>query len=111
MKKIKIENGLIGRFYFKKTHNGNLIGEFSNNLRSLNFTESADLETTIDSKDFIGKYNTTWQEDNEAIFRTLIVSHKANTQNRIYSLEWLDGSTLTFIGEGFIVDGILINYY
>jgi len=43
-----------GRFWFKRTVNGNLIGEFSNNVSESISTESADLITTPES--FVGVY-------------------------------------------------------
>ena len=36
---------LIGQFYFKRTTNGNLVGEFSNNFENRIYTESSDLKS------------------------------------------------------------------
>lgn len=33
---------ILGRFYFKQTQNGNLLGEFSNQRSDFNHSESAD---------------------------------------------------------------------
>ena len=110
MKKIDLSQQIIGRFYFKRTQNGNLIGEFSNNVILRTLTESADIIDPLDG--FRGKYHTTWQEDGDSIFANLTIGFKDGTGNSIYQLSWTtkDG-TLMFLGEGFLVDGILIGDY
>jgi hypothetical protein len=112
MKQINIYHCLIGRFYFKKTHNGNLIGEFSNNRINIISSESADVHGENDSDDFIGIYNTTWQQDGQPFFAKLTISYKQNTSQRIYTLEWTDrNSNLIFVGEGFVFEDNLIGDY
>jgi hypothetical protein len=67
---------IIGRFYFKKTSNGNLIGEWSNNKsdeKQRTSTESCDLKKGED-KSYIGLYRSTWQEDGTAHFADLTIS-------------------------------------
>lgn len=112
MKRINIEDHLIGRFYFKQTHNGNLIGEFSNNRTNIISTESADTLTTTQHANFIGEYNGTWQQDSTPFFCKLKIQFKPNTFDKIYSLTWtdLDGN-LKFIGEGFVFENSLIGDY
>lgn len=112
MKQIDLSGCLIGRFYFKKTHNGNLIGEFSNNIIDFISSESADAHNDNDSNDFIGIYNTTWQQDHQPFFAKLTISYRQNTSQRIYTLEWLDKSgNLIFLGEGFVFENSLIGDY
>lgn len=112
MKEINLLKCLIGRFYFKKTHNGNLIGEFSNNINNIISAESADASKVNNSDDFDGIYNTTWQEDGEAIFTKLTISYRQKEPQRIYKLEWKDKSgNLKFIGEGFVFEKNLIGDY
>ena len=110
MKKVDLSEQIIGRFYFKRTQNGNLLGEFSNNVILRNSTESADIIEPLDG--FRGKYYTTWQENGESIFALLTIGFKDNTGNSIYQLSWTDndGNTM-FIGEGFLFDGILVGDY
>jgi hypothetical protein len=79
-------NLLIGRFYFKKTENGNLLGEFSHNISLMNYSESADNDDY--NEDFIGNYYTTWQENNEPHSAYLKIEFKPLTRNRIYILTW-----------------------
>jgi len=100
----------IGRFYFKRTQNGNLIGEFSNNFSSSNSTESADAITR--TTDFIGNYETTWGERASAVFGNLSITYKPGSGDSIYILEWTDEeNNKMFIGEGFVVDNMLIGDY
>ena len=101
---------LIGRFYFKQTINGNLIGEFSNNLISRIITESSNLEGEF-SNPFIGRFRTIWHQE---LANTLVltISNRRETENRIFELIWRDDEeNEVFYGEGFIVDGILIGDY
>ncbi len=111
MTKINLSNNLIGRFYFKRTKNGNLIGEFSN-LNSLkNSTESADA-IEVEDNSFIGEYHSTWQENGKAHDAKLTIEYKENTHNSIYVLKWFaKGQDIKFQGEGFLVDDILIGDY
>ncbi len=100
---------IIGRFYFKKTDSGNLIGEFSHNKHFRNFTESADL--LEGDRNFIGKYLATWQEDGIACLNTLNIKIKEKSNEGIFSLKWEDNDKQTFWGEGILCDGILIGDY
>jgi hypothetical protein len=97
-----------GRFYFKQTSNGNLIGEFSNDQSTGISTESADL-LGINNIDFIGTYNSTWRENRTPSFAVLEITHKPNTNNKIFTLQWRGVSN--FDGEGMLCDDILIGDY
>ena len=101
-------NELIGRFYLKKTNNGNLLGEFSNNESNKIFSESAD--SVDESCCFIGDYNSTWQEDGLYHFAKLTIAFRPETNKKIFTLKWVEGSK-TFIGEGMLCDNILIGDY
>jgi hypothetical protein len=101
---------LIGRFWFDRTSNGNLIGEFSNNISKRISTESADL-VKGGSTDFIGDYLSTWQEDDAACFANLKVSYKSGTGNKIFTLEWKEDGKLIFEGEGKLYNNTLIGDY
>lgn len=100
---------VLGRFYFKQTLNGNLLGEFSNTEMNQNRTESADLTTEL-GEPFIGIYSSTWLEQNEQ-YLDLEIQYKINSNNRIYNLIWSNNGATTFLGEGFVVDNILIGDY
>jgi len=102
-------NNLFGRFYFKKTTNGNLLGEFSNNFSEGVSTESAD--KIEGSESYIGVYNTTWQEKGIIHFAKLYISQKKETQNLIFALEWKEKDALIFVGEGMYCDNILVGNY
>lgn len=101
---------ILGRFYFKITDSGNLVGEFSNNASPANFTESASRNPALSLRNFEGTYNTTWFEDG-AEHLSLIISPKDDA-NGILSLEWRNGNIApVFLGEGFIIDNMLIGNY
>ena len=104
-----MEKTLLGRFYFKRTANGNLIGEFSNNIDLIIFTESAIAQTT--TKNYVGKYNSTWLENNEPQFANLEISPKPTTLDRIFIIEWKSKDGRNFIGEGMLCEEILIGDY
>ncbi len=103
---------LIGRFYFKQTKNGNLFGEFSNNLTNKNFTECANIISNFDKKvRFIGNYKTVWFDEK---YESLNLNIEYKTENKeILKLTWINpvSKQSIFNGEGFIVDKILIGDY
>jgi hypothetical protein len=103
-----LRNGMAkinGRFYFKRTRNGNLIGEFSNDAGTDVFSESADL-ITQDTGGYLGTYRSTWREKSTAFFAELTIS----PQGRLFRLEWHDG-VIKFKGEGMLCDDILVGDY
>ena len=104
---------LKGRFYFKCTSIGNLLGEFSNNIAPGIYTESADLNINDKKGEapFIGSYTSTWQEDGIPKYATLIIgnNHKPNPQ--IYSLTWTQEDKTIYWGEGILFDNILMGNY
>jgi hypothetical protein len=101
---------VIGRFYFKQTKNGNLIGEFSNNHTNENITECANIKSEFDKNNkFIGNYETVWMES-KANFLILKIEYKT-VNKQIFKLTWSNSNKIIFYGEGFIVDKILIGDY
>ncbi|MBN2703013.1 MAG: hypothetical protein JXR23_02280 [Pontiellaceae bacterium] len=102
---------ITGRFYFKLSSNGNLLGEYSNDK-----SQDCDVEaakrlsecqgTNINS--FVGKYYSTWTEGNSAHSATLSITKRVD---QIYSFEWSRNNEPVFTGEAMIVDGILIGNY
>ena len=101
-------SNLIGRFYFKRTGNGNLLGEFSNCFLKGNSTESADLIRNVE--DFEGEYNSSWQEGGSSLFAKLFIEKKVNCKG-IYTLRWERNGTIIFWGEGLICNDVLIGDY
>ena len=108
---------LVGRFYFKQTSNGNLIGEYSNYAAlSANepqvATESADfLGDWDDSKDkFIGEYRSSWAYETVAIFSKLTISQHSS-KKKLFTLKWRGTNGEEYDGEGMLCDDILIGDY
>ncbi len=100
---------IIGHFYFKLTGVGNLIGEYSHFGMDNVVVESAN---TVEKQiGFIGKYQSIWLENGNQRVMDLIIGVKEDTHVPIYELVWKDGNKKIYIGEGFIVDGILIGSY
>lgn len=97
-----------GIFYFKKTTNGNLIGEFTNNkMNSL----SVECSQLISEKEniFEGNYRTTWIEGEKSESSYLEIKLQSKSK---YELIWKsDSNTISFRGNGFVIDKILIGAY
>lgn len=96
---------IAGRFYFKRTSNGNLIGEWSNNDADRTFSESCDLAEPNDNS-FIGTYNSSWREGGEALAAKLKITKQ---RGQLFSLEWRGDAD--FDGEGMLCDDTLIGDY
>ena len=101
---------ILGRFYFKQTQQGNLIGEYSNQNSKEVWSESANKDKDNPNEPFIGKYTSTWGESDSAKLCELTIEPKRNTTG-IFSLSWIKGKEPIFKGEGFIADNILIGDY
>ena len=94
----------IGSFYFDKTVNGNLIGEFSNNETDFIMTESA--MTKINKPTFEGTYTSTWYDVdlNKATLEITKIGCK-------YKLDWTEPGKQGYEGEGFLTGDKLIGFY
>ncbi len=99
---------IIGRFYFRLTKSGNLLGEFSNNVTNQNFTEGAD-RIKGDLTSFLGSFVSTWHEGGDSFLVTLTIDTKINSTN-LFSVTWVSKKS-NFWGEAFIVDDLLIGDY
>ena len=95
---------LIGVFYFERTENGNLIGEFSNNKSDKIMAESAMKETPSESLD--GVYKSTWFDD-DFCDADLTIS---NTGKK-FELRWKVKGNEIYRGEGFLTKNKLIGWY
>lgn len=104
---------IIGSFYLKKTSNGNLKGEFTNNRHYTVFTERAELrEKGIFP--FIGKYFSTWDEIDgpDSSYLTIGFLSNAKHSNAKYELIWHDeNNKVRFRGEALLAEGMLIGHY
>lgn len=100
---------LIGRFYFKLTESGNLLGEFSNQTSFANSTESADKVSR--GVGFEGKYITTWRQEREPFIARLVIRRKSGNYRNILTLQWFRDKEIIYWGEGFVEGGILIGDY
>ncbi len=100
-----------GRFYFKRTTSGNLIGEFSHHRMKENSTEGAN-RTSPDKGSFDGTYITTWSDNSTPQIAQMVITPKSGCTN-IFTVEWtnLTSHKIIFLGEGMIVDGMLIGDY
>lgn len=101
---------IIGRFYFKRTSNGNLLGEFSNNEAGVS-TESADRIGETDINSFIGEYRASWQEKGKSIYAKLSITSDKSLPKGVFKIEWFVDGNLKFKGEGMLCDDILIGNY
>ncbi|MDR3459419.1 MAG: hypothetical protein P4N60_18475 [Verrucomicrobiae bacterium] len=101
-----------GRFYFKQTTNGNLIGEWSN-YETEPATESSDFQGEFKDVPFVGTYFTTWQEKGMAQFYVLEITKVTKPINsKKFDLKWINKKqTLTFTGQAMLCDNILIGDY
>jgi hypothetical protein len=97
-----------GRFYLKKTANGNLLGEWSNDSTPGIFTESCDLDGGP-NQSFAGTYFSTWREGTEVFVATLIIEDRGN----VFDLDWRgNNGRFAFVGQGMLrMDGVLEGDY
>ena len=104
---------VMGRFYFRKTTEGNLIGEYSHRDCIRSFAEAA--SRTEKGSDWLGDYKTCWVEPPGFRFNKahLTISLKEGSAS-LYTLLWLPwrgrGEPL-FRGEAMISDDLLIGDY
>lgn len=100
-------NNFIGCFYYKRTVNGNLLGEFINSKNPNVIAECAIIEI-IDEKGFTGKFLSTWIEGGKKKIFKLEICLDINK----FNLTWKNSkSEIEFQGIGFLVDDILIGSY
>ena len=106
-----MENKVIGSFCFKKTINGNLIGEFINNENQNIFADCSEVEKNESFESFIGNYKNVWQERNNPIIMNLEIRINSNSK---FSLLWTntENNNVIFKGEGFLIsNNKMTGYY
>lgn len=104
---------VVGRFYFKLSSNGNLLGEYSNDKSQDCDVEAAKRlsgDPVENENPFIGEYKSTWTEGDRVVFSDLIIEQKKDSDT-LFSIKWSDSKRTIFTGEAMIVDGILIGNY
>lgn len=105
---------LIGRFYFKKTANGNLIGEYSNRDPNSKRIYAEAATRTGGGSEWIGEYKTTWCEaaDHNCLSADLKIAPKRECGG-LFILRWYSpgGSRLLFYGEAMLCDDMLVGDY
>lgn len=94
----------IGTFYFEKTINGNLIGEFTNNDSDIVIPECAQI--TNHPNEFEGIYLSCWY-DIDLCQAELEIIKMINK----FKVKWTTTKGDDFIGEGFLTGKKLIGYY
>jgi hypothetical protein len=103
---------LIGRFYFKKTDHGNLIGEYSNRYGETTRVFSESASRMSKGTGWIGRYLSSWHESSRgpAEWAELRIRSKPRSPG-IYLLDWKRGKNVIFVGHAMLCDGILVGDY
>lgn len=107
---------IIGSFYFQLTECGNLLGEFINHTSPRVATESAMRaeDDTSPLNEFRGIYNSTWF-DGQGRNMILVIDEKQDRHRNIllniFRLTWSEGTTVVFVGEGFLANNMLLGVY
>ena len=102
---------LVGNFYYNRTVNGNLLGEFTNNLDDRILSESCNpSEPDTLPNDFIGRYNSSWQQNTDTFGFTLEIQTHPNTPTK-FKLIWRNNATPVYFGEAFRVGEMLVGFY
>jgi len=108
-----------GRFYFKLTANGNLLGEYSNNDCSRSFPESASRFPAGNLFDgYEGSYISTWYEEGQgrAFSADMSIIPKHGCVN-IFTVNWrprpgdISSTQDVFFGEAMLADNMLVGNY
>jgi hypothetical protein len=99
-----------GRFYFKLTDSGNLLGEYSHWAINESRPESALRTSPSASAGFVGSYVTCWYEpkDGTAVFAKLTIGNRAPA---IFTVIWEIAGQRKFEGEGMLCGGVLMGDY
>lgn len=110
-------SNLAGRFYFKLTSNGNLLGEYSNNRSRSCSAESAERALELEGQvgggaaRFVGIYRSVWQEDGGVAHTAILkIDPKAGCDG-IFTVYWSSPESDSFEGEAMLCDEILIGNY
>jgi len=99
-------SNIVGSFYFKRDDNiGNLTGHFSNNKSDEIMIERATLNSN-NTNSFVGIYESEWFDTSFHVSNLIITQVKDK-----FFLRWVEPQNASYLGQGFLVDGILIGSY
>lgn len=99
----------IGSFWLQLTQNGNLVGEFIDNVTKKIVTESADCRERDKLDSFVGTFGSTWSESDRPKSMALEIKE---SKNGILELIWSDKNGIGYYGEAFLSgDGKLVGTY
>lgn len=101
-----------GCFHFFKLANGRLEGGYTNNTLRTVLNEVAVPRDEF-NRGFVGVYDSTWiDRDGNPASGVLTIEFIINTANQKFSLRWSGvNNTGDFIGEGYIINNMLIGNY
>ena len=105
---------IIGRFYFKLTDAGNLIGEYSNSAGTRSLPESAMRKDGSEVGGFVSSYMSTWFEPSAgAGVAALLKIEPKSESSDLFELTWCEiaGNSDLYKGEAMLCDGMLIGNY
>jgi len=99
----------IGSFWFQLTQNGNLVGEFIDNVTKKIVSESADCRERGKLDKFVGTFGSSWLESLRP--KSMVLKIK-KSQNGIHELTWSDKNEVRYYGKAFLSgDGKLAGTY
>jgi len=75
-----------GEFYFNKTNNGNLLGEYTNNGMDCRYDAECANPIEKNNNSFFGSYDTVWLEDESKHSAKLKICQKNNK----IRVDWLN---------------------
>ena len=104
---------IVGSFYLRKTESGNLLGEFTNNVRFTVSTENANLQEAGDIP-YEGRYLSTWLEGDEPHTAELIIDHlkDVNSCGKQYKLVWNDlQKGPIYEAQALLAEDVLVGHY
>lgn len=104
---------IVGSFYLRKTDSGNLLGEFTNNVRFTVSTENADLKEAGDVP-YVGRYLSTWLEGGIPHTAELVIDHleNAETCGKHYKLVWTgEDNKPIYEAEALLAEDVLVGHY
>lgn len=104
-----------GRFYFKLTSGGNLLGEYSNSLSMHSSTEAADRVAEAPNpadrqlSRFVADYISVWHESVSSFTHSTLVIRPKSECSGIFTVNWTGPAK--FKGEAMLCDDVLIGDY
>lgn len=106
-------NKIVGSFYLRPADGGNLLGEFTNNVRFTITAEKASLKEAGD-RPFTGRYLSTWLEGDGIHTAELVIDHLKDAEYKDvkYHLVWNDlEKGPIYEAEALLAEGVLVGHY